>query len=106
MLSPATLLSSLRTEPRCFLFNEKYCCCVNVDSTHAYLSNRFCPVNSITALPVRKSVILSGVSASIFSMRICIHLAAWQTLNSRIILHWKRTPFQDHLVLDNSAGLC
>jgi MoaA/NifB/PqqE/SkfB family radical SAM enzyme len=36
-------------------------------------------------------------------MRICIHLAAWQTLNFRIILHWKRTPFQDHLVLDNSS---
>jgi hypothetical protein len=35
-------------------------------------------------------------------MRICIHLAAWQTLNFRIILHWKRTPFQDHLVLDKS----
>jgi hypothetical protein len=55
---------------------------------YEHLATRFCPVNSIVALPLRKSAILSGVSVSIFSMRICIHLAAWQALNFRIILYW------------------
>ena len=62
-LSPATLLSSARTAPRCFLLNEKYRRSLNVVSIQAYLSVRLCPVNSIGALPERNSVIPSGVSA-------------------------------------------
>src|SRR5882762_5063398 len=104
MLNPAILLSSARTVPRCFLLKAKYCCSVNVAFIHAYLSARLWPVNSISALPLRNPRIPSGVSVCTFSIRISIHLVAWQTHNFTIILYWKQAPFQDHLVLDNSAG--
>src|SRR5882762_9134808 len=102
MLNPAILLSSARTVPRCFLLKAKYCCSVNVAFIHAYLSARLWPVNSISALPLRNPRIPSGVSVCTFSIRISIHLVAWQTHNFTIILYWKQAPFQDHLVLDNS----
>src|SRR5664279_5836340 len=100
MLKPATLLSSARTAPRCFFPNEKYSCFVNVACTKAYFSPRLCPVNSISTLPLRKSVIFPGVRSPTLSMRIRIHPVAWQIPNFRITLHWKRCAFQDHLVLD------
>src|SRR5207244_11902480 len=46
---------------------------------------------SIPAVPLRNSVILSGVRASKLSMRIRIHLAWWQM-----------PTFQDHIVLETA----
>src|ERR1019366_7642625 len=92
MLKPATLLSSARTVPRFFLVKEKYCCSVRVACTHAYLSVRFCPVKSISALPLRNSVILSEVRACTFSMRIRIHPASVAD-----------SGFQDHRLLETDC---
>lgn len=68
-------------------------------------SARLWPVNSMSSLPFKNSLICCPVRASAFCMRICIRpLHAYpQPPIFRIILCWKQPPLQDHLVLDNSV---
>ena len=60
-------------------------------------------LNSIPALAHRKSLIPRR--QLFYAFHANLHPpAAWQVRTFRIILHWKRSAFQDHPVLDNSRA--